>query len=115
MKKCVIKTSCGRDYYTVGVLDSYWGSIKKHLGDTVELITSESVGNKFKRLVFTVEVLNIKKFEKYIKKSTFDNWTFTRNYSMKAIRKAERKAKAQAKVDKLKDELDDAEKSLKLF
>lgn len=115
MKKCIIKTAQSRDYYGVSVLNTYWESIQKHLGDSVELISSESKGKKFKRLVYVVEVKDLKWFEKHIAKSVFDNWTFTRNYNMKAIRKAERKAKAEAKVEKLRKELDDAKKSLQLF
>ena len=103
MRKCQIKSSASRDYYTVGVLGSYWESIHRHLGDTVELISSESIGKKRKRLVFTVEIKDVKKFEKYIKKSCFENWSFVRNYSLKAYRKELRLEKANAKAKKLEE------------
>ena len=112
MNECLIKTSSGRDYYGVHVLDFYWDSIKIDLGDSVVLIKSETTGNKFKHLAFTVEVVDIEKFEDRIKRSKYDNWVIKRNYS---IHNFEKKRKAQRKVDKLRKELQEAETKLKLY
>ncbi len=102
MNKCIIETISVRDYYTVGALDYYWESIIKHLGDVVELISSESKGKRLKRLVYTVEVKDVNKFEEAIKKSVFSNWIFVKNYSAK-------EKMIQNKIKKLEKE------NLKLF
>jgi len=91
MNSCKIITTAGRDYYTVGQLDFYWESMKRHLGDTVEIIKQESIGNKYKHLCYTVEVKDIIKFEKAIKQKAFENWTVKRSCSLKGIEKMEEK------------------------
>lgn len=107
-----MKTSSSRDYYTVHALGFYWDSIKIDLGDSVILTKSEVTGGKFKRLEFTIEVVDVELFEERIRRSKYDNWTFNRNYSNK---ETEKKRKAKIKIEKLRKELKEEEAKLKLY